>query len=192
MTGFCLHLHSPAFAESARSPDHPPSAFTRARKLPLPILVTALLSFRGGIAQNELDGFFADLGVIDLSALASDRAPAKARSKLHVPVLWALNDRLFNVLADAGPLFARSKAAAKPVPAVRYLPPGWGAMRVFMCSADPRRCDWLSSTDTAQASTWAERSPPWPLACRGGAQLPEAAAGLEGREQAEPGAGAGP
>ena len=38
----------------ARSPDHP-QAFSRTRKLPLPTLVCALLSFRGASAQSELD-----------------------------------------------------------------------------------------------------------------------------------------
>lgn len=86
------HLHSPAFAQLARSPDHP-KAFTRSRKLPLPTLLAALLSFRGGSVQSELDTFLGGVGVCAVD-LVSDRALAKARSKLHVPALWALNDRL--------------------------------------------------------------------------------------------------
>ncbi len=103
LADFCSHLYSPAFAESARSPDHP-QAFTRTRKLPLPTLIAALLSFRGGSVQSELHTFFAHLGVSDPSALVSDRALAKARSKLHVPALWALNERLIDTLADAAQL----------------------------------------------------------------------------------------
>lgn len=90
------HLHSPAFAQLARSPDHP-KAFTRSRKLPLPTLLGALLSFRGGSVQSELDAFFACLGT-PAGDLVSDRALAKARSKLHVPALWALNERLITAV----------------------------------------------------------------------------------------------
>ncbi|HMS05670.1 MAG TPA: hypothetical protein PKD73_07760, partial [Burkholderiaceae bacterium] len=43
LTDFSAHLRSPAFAQMARSPDHP-QAFSRTRKLPLPTLVCALLS----------------------------------------------------------------------------------------------------------------------------------------------------
>ena len=50
-TGFSDPLHSPAFAELARSPDHL-HAFTRARKRPLPALLGALPSFRGGRVQR--------------------------------------------------------------------------------------------------------------------------------------------
>jgi len=103
LTDFSDHLHSPAFARAARSPDHP-QAFTRARKLPLPTLVGALLSFRGGSVQCELDAFFASLGTHGGGVLVSDRALAKARSKLHVPALWALNDRLIDAVQTRGQL----------------------------------------------------------------------------------------
>ena len=97
LTDFSDHLHSPAFAETARSPDHP-QAFTRARKLPLPTLVSALLSFRGASVQSELDAFFSSLNTVGATVLVSDRALAQARSKLHVPALWALNDRLISAV----------------------------------------------------------------------------------------------
>lgn len=85
----------------ARSPEHP-QAFTRSRKLPLPTLLAALLSFRGGSVQSELDAFFCSMGT-PACDLVSDRALAKARSKLHVPALWALNERLMaNVEAQGG------------------------------------------------------------------------------------------
>lgn len=103
MSDFCDHLRSPAFAQQARSPDHP-QAFTRTRKLPLPTLIAALLSFRGGSVQSELDAFFHHLGARGAAALVSDRALAKARSKLHVPALWALNDRLIDAVAAHGHL----------------------------------------------------------------------------------------
>jgi hypothetical protein len=103
LTDFSDHLHSPAFAQLARSPDHP-QAFTRARKLPLPTLVGALLSFRGGSIQSELDAFFGNLPTHGTLALVSDRALAKARSKLHVPALWALNDRLIDTVQSQGQL----------------------------------------------------------------------------------------
>ena len=53
-----------------------------------------MLSFRGGSVQSELDAFFDHLGAEGAATLVSDRALAKARSKLNVPALWALNDRL--------------------------------------------------------------------------------------------------
>lgn len=103
LTDFSDHLHSPAFAEMARSPDHP-QAFTRSRKLPLPTLLGALMSFRGASVQSELDAFFASLGTHGSAVLVSDRALAKARSKLHVPALWALNDRLIDAAESQGQL----------------------------------------------------------------------------------------
>lgn len=103
LTEFSDHLHSPAFAETARSPDHP-QAFTRARKLPLPTLVGALLSFRGASVQSELDAFFASLNTHSKAVLVSDRALAKARAKLHVPALWALNDHLISAVETHGQL----------------------------------------------------------------------------------------
>ena len=103
LTDFRDHLHSTAFADLARSPDHP-NAFTRARKLPLPTLLAALLSFRGGSVHSELDAFFASLGAHGGGASVSDRALAKARSKLHVPALWTLNDRLIDAVEHQGPM----------------------------------------------------------------------------------------
>lgn len=94
---FSDHLHSRAFADLARDPDHP-NAFTRTRKLPLPTLLGALLSFRGASVQSELDAFFASLSSCGSPALVSDRALARARSRLHVPALWALNDRLIDTV----------------------------------------------------------------------------------------------
>ena len=99
------HIQSPAFAVEARHPDFP-SAFTRSRKLPLPTLVAALCGFRGGSVQNELDSFFAHKGGECVGAgllrHVTDRAFAKARSKLHVPALWALNARLLQGMHDQG------------------------------------------------------------------------------------------
>jgi hypothetical protein len=63
-----------------------------------------LLSFRGGSVQSELDAFFASLGTHGAGVLVSDRALAKARSKLHVPALWALNDRLIDDVQGQGQL----------------------------------------------------------------------------------------
>lgn len=63
-----------------------------------------MLSFRGGSVQSELDAFFASLGTHGAGVLVSDRALAKARSKLHVPALWALNDRLIDGVQGQGQL----------------------------------------------------------------------------------------
>jgi hypothetical protein len=99
------HIQSPAFAAEARHPDFP-TAFTRSRKLPLPTLVAALCGFRGGSVQSELDSFFAhkggECGGAGLLRHVTDRAFAKARSKLHVPALWALNTRLLQCMQDQG------------------------------------------------------------------------------------------
>ena len=91
LTNLTGRLHSPAFADLARHPEHL-RAFTRSRKLPLPKLVACLCGFRGGSVQSEVDSFFAHMDT-DLSILRrlSDRALAKARAKLHVPALRGLN-----------------------------------------------------------------------------------------------------
>jgi hypothetical protein len=99
------HIQSPAFAAEARHPKFP-TAFTRSRKLPLPTLVAALCGFRGGSVQSELDSFFAHKGGECVGAgllrHVTDRALAKARSKLHVPALWALNTRLLQGMQEQG------------------------------------------------------------------------------------------
>jgi hypothetical protein len=102
LTNLTEHLHSPAFADLARHPEHP-RAFTRSRKLPLPTLIACLCGFRGGSVQSELDSFFAhmDTGLSVLRQL-SDRALAKARAKLHIPALWGLNAKLMQDMQDQG------------------------------------------------------------------------------------------
>jgi len=95
-------LQSPDFAAQARHRNHP-RAFTRSRKLPLPTLVACLCGFRGGSVQSELDSFFAHIGTqLDVLRSVSDRALAKARAKLHVPALWALNAHLIRQMQLQG------------------------------------------------------------------------------------------
>ena len=85
-------IASDHFAQLARHPDFP-NAFTRTRQLPLPALVAVLLSMRSGSQQVTLDAFFASLlGEPGLVRGLSDRAFAKARSRLHMPALAWLND----------------------------------------------------------------------------------------------------
>jgi hypothetical protein len=89
-------IASDAFAQRARHPEFP-NAFTRARNLPLPALITALLSMRAGSQQVLLDSFFGTLCAAGgagagLVRGVSDRAFAKARSHLHMPALSWLND----------------------------------------------------------------------------------------------------
>jgi hypothetical protein len=69
-------------------------------------LVCALLSFRGASVQSELDAFLDCLGVSAVD-LVSDRALAKAHSKLHVPALWALNERLIAYFGECDRSFRR-------------------------------------------------------------------------------------
>ena len=63
-----------------------------------------MLSFRGGSVQSALDAFFPSLGAVGAGVLVSDRALAKARAKLHVPALWALNERLLSCVETQGQL----------------------------------------------------------------------------------------
>jgi hypothetical protein len=151
----------------ARSPDHP-QAFTRARKLPLPTLLGALLSFRGASVQSELDAFFASLRPDGAAVLVSDRALAKARAKLHVPALWALNERLICGAESQGALHlfkGRRLVCADGTllaPAQRGIDfvircdstQGWGAARNFLRSGQSECWSWLSPSDAQQASTW--------------------------------------
>ncbi|WP_396270370.1 IS4 family transposase [Ideonella sp.] len=93
---FAELIASESFAHRARHPDFP-QAFTRTRKLPLPALVGSLLCLRGQSVQGGLDHFFGTLcgatdGALGVLRHASDRAFAKARSRLHQPALAWLND----------------------------------------------------------------------------------------------------
>jgi hypothetical protein len=99
-------LASDDFAQRARHPDFP-SAFSRTRRLPLPALVASLLFMRSSSQQSMLDSFFGSL-CADGSFVreVSDRAFAKARSRLHMPALSWLNDQLVS-RADAVGLVLR-------------------------------------------------------------------------------------
>jgi hypothetical protein len=113
----------------ARHPDHP-TAFTRSRKLPLPVLIAALLSMRNQSQEAMLDGFFASVcSNQGLLRRVSDRAFAKARSHLHLPALTSLNDLLVRRAAQAG-LIARwhglrvvAADASVLMPAIRVIRP---------------------------------------------------------------------
>lgn len=102
---FSEQLNSDAFAQRARHPDFP-RAFTRTRKLPLPALVGSLMCLRGTV-QSGLDHFFGSLcsaadGALSVLRHASDRAFAKARSRLHQPALAWLNDWLVGRAQEGG------------------------------------------------------------------------------------------
>ena len=102
MMEFSDRISSAEFAQTARHPDFP-NAFTRSRKLPLPALIAALLSMRNQSQQAMLDTFFAS--VLDTSVPVrelSDRAFAKARARLHLPALDALNDFVVRQADQAG------------------------------------------------------------------------------------------
>lgn len=65
--------------------------------------MAALCGFRGGSVQSELDSFFAYRAAeCGLLRHVTDRALAKARSKLHVPALWDLNAVLIQSMQDHG------------------------------------------------------------------------------------------
>ena len=106
MLEFSERIASEEFAQTARHPDFP-NAYTRSRKLPLPALIAALLSMRNQSQQAMLDGFFASVNAThELSRVVSDRAFAKARDRLHLPALAALNDWVV-ARADAAGLVPR-------------------------------------------------------------------------------------
>ena len=99
-------LASDEFAQLARHPDAP-GAFSRTRRLPLPALVASLLFMRSSSQQAMLDSFFGSLCADgSLVRAVSDRAFAKARSRLHMPALSWLNDQLV-ARADAAGLVPR-------------------------------------------------------------------------------------
>ena len=99
-------MASDDFARSARHPEFP-NAFTRRRKLGLPVLIGALLTMRNQSQQAMLDGFFASVGGTECpQRVVSDRAFAKARDRLHMPALAALNDLVVR-RADAAGLVQR-------------------------------------------------------------------------------------
>ncbi len=95
-------LASDDFAQRARHPNAP-GAFSRTRLLPLPVLVASLLSMRASSQQAMLDAFYGNLCAEgSLLRAVSDRAFAKARSRLHVPALSWLNDQLVARAEAAG------------------------------------------------------------------------------------------
>jgi len=86
------YLQSPEFLQAARHPLHP-NAFTRSRKLPLPSLVSLLLTGMRKSVQAELDEFFAHLNQkAQLVRHVSAQAFALARAKLSVGAIPDLND----------------------------------------------------------------------------------------------------
>ena len=102
MLEFAQRIVSEEFAQSARHPNFP-TAFTRSRKLPLPVLIGTLLSMRNQAQQTMLDGFFASVcDVPGFERGVSDRAFAKARERLHLPALQSLNDWLIRRADGAG------------------------------------------------------------------------------------------
>lgn len=101
MLEFAEKIGSDEFAQSARHPKFP-NAFTRSRKLPLPVLIGTLLSMRNQAQQAMLDGFFASAcDVPGFERGVSDRAFAKARERLHLPALQSLNDWLIRRAGEA-------------------------------------------------------------------------------------------
>lgn len=95
-------IASDEFTQSARHPAFP-KAFTRNRKLPLPALISALLSMRNQSQQAMLDGFFASVcGTESVPREVSDRAFAKARDHIHLPALVSLNDLVVRRADEAG------------------------------------------------------------------------------------------
>ena len=94
MTDFVTYLHSPEFRDHARHPNHP-RAFSRQRKLPLPALVSVMITGMRKSVQTELDEFFAHLQQgAQLVRKVTEQAFAQARSKLSSTAIPSLNDWL--------------------------------------------------------------------------------------------------
>jgi hypothetical protein len=88
------HLRSPEFLVQAPHPDHP-AAFTRTRLLPLPALISLLLTGMRKSVQAELDEFFGHLRQqAQLVHQVSAQAFAQARAKLSLTAIPLLNDWL--------------------------------------------------------------------------------------------------
>jgi hypothetical protein len=99
---FARFLHSDVFRQWACRPDCPRS-FSRTRKLPLPTLVTLMLSGMRMSVGAELDEFFGHLN--EQAALlheVSEQAFAQARAKLSTCALPLLNDWLLSQVEQAG------------------------------------------------------------------------------------------
>ena len=88
------HLESAEFLDRARHPEHP-NAFTRCRKLPLPVLIAVMLTGMRMSIQAELGLFFAHLNQqAQMMRCVSEQAFAQARAKLAVTAVGQLNDWL--------------------------------------------------------------------------------------------------
>ena len=93
-SAFAARLQSADFLLLAPHPDHP-AAFTRQRKLPLPVLVALMLTGMRKSVQSELDEFFAHLSQqAQLIHVVSAQAFAQARAKLSLTAIPLLNDWL--------------------------------------------------------------------------------------------------
>ena len=116
------HLKSPDFLVLAPHPDHP-TAFTRARKLPLPNLISLMLTGMRKSVQSELDEFFAHLNQkAQLMHVVSAQAFAQARAKLSLTVLPLLNDWVIKRTEHYGfiPLWHGLRLVAADASTVRF------------------------------------------------------------------------
>ena len=116
------HLASSAFLLTARHREHP-TAFTRARKLPLPCLVALLLCGMRMSIQAELDQFFAHLRQqAQLARHVSEQAFAQARAKLSLTALPGLNDWVIQRAQHPGfvPLWRGLRLVAADASTVRF------------------------------------------------------------------------
>ena len=95
------HLHSDEFRDKARDQNAKDArhAFTRNRQLPLPTLLSFLLSGVVGNVQTELNRFFAHLAnVADQTRKVTAQAFSKARKKLDMFVFHEINRTLLALI----------------------------------------------------------------------------------------------
>lgn len=96
LIGFSEYLFSPELLNAARLN---PKAFRRVRKLPLPTLLTFLMSGLKASVQNELNAFFPHLNnQADLFREVSAQAFSEARKKFSALAFSHLNQRLLGLI----------------------------------------------------------------------------------------------
>jgi hypothetical protein len=125
-------IGSAEFLLGAAHPENP-TAFTRQRKLPLPVLVALMLSGMRKSIQCELDEFFAHLdNHAQLARKVSEQAFAQARAKLSVTAIPLLNDWLIKRAEHYGVI------------------PRWNGLRLVAADASTMRFGLRASQSSAR------------------------------------------
>jgi hypothetical protein len=135
-------ISSDAFAQRVRHPSFP-KAFTRDRKLPLPVLIAALLSMCASSQQTLLDTFFTNLDAIRL------------RITIVLPQRWTARRGYAKANVRSEGCRSQSATTAKgpdPDIASKTLDVGWWGWRAQAPFAwsDSRRADTAGKAKTGR------------------------------------------